>query len=75
MITQEEIPFTQEEYKAMVKTINQLRKEKNELIVQLKEEKNKLIDRIKDYIDTHEYLVHYKDIDYIFNELKKAMEK
>jgi len=75
MITQEEIPFTQEEYKTMVKTINQLRKEKNELIVQLKEEKNKLIDRIKDYIDTHEYLVHYKDIDYIFNELKKAMEK
>lgn len=32
MITQEEIPFTQEEYKAMVKTIAQLRKEKKELI-------------------------------------------
>lgn len=75
MTQQEEIPYTKEEYKAMVKTIAQLRKEKNELIVQLKEEKNKLIDRIKDYIDTHEYLVHYKDIDYIFNEIKKAMEE
>ena len=32
MITQEEIPYTLEEYKAMVKTISQLRKEKQELI-------------------------------------------
>ena len=37
--------------------------------------KKDVIDRIKDYIDTHEYLVHYKDIDYIFNEIKKAIEK
>ena len=74
MITQEEIPYTREEIKAMVKTIDQLRKEKNELIAQLKEEKKNLIDRIKDYIDTHEYLVHYKDIDYIFNEIKKALK-
>ena len=49
--------------------------EKKELIAQLKEEKKKFIDRIKDYIDTHEYLVHYKNIDYIFNEIKKAIEK
>ena len=40
MITQEEIPFTQEEYKAMVKTIEQLRKEKQELITSLKEKSN-----------------------------------
>ena len=32
MITQEEIPYTWEEYKAMVKTIAQLRKEKKELL-------------------------------------------
>lgn len=32
MTQQEEIPFTQEEYKAMVKTIAQLRKEKQELL-------------------------------------------
>lgn len=31
MITQEEIPYTQEECKAMVKTIAQLRKEKKEM--------------------------------------------
>ena len=64
MITQEEIPYTKEEVEAMVKTIAQLR-----------EEKKNLIDRIKDYIDTHEYLVHYKNIDYIFNEIKKAIER
>lgn len=32
MTTQEEIPYTLEEYKAMVKTIAQLRKEKKELL-------------------------------------------
>lgn len=32
MITQEEIPYTQGEYKAMVKTIDQLRREKRELL-------------------------------------------
>ena len=32
MIVQEEIPYTKEEIKAMVKTIGQLRKEKKELI-------------------------------------------
>lgn len=32
MITQEEIPYTWEECKAMVKTIAQLRKEKKELL-------------------------------------------
>ena len=32
MVTQEEIPYTQEEYKAMVKTIAQLREEKKELL-------------------------------------------
>lgn len=32
MITQEEIPYTKEEIKAMVKTIAQLRKEKKELL-------------------------------------------
>lgn len=36
MIVQEEIPYTKEEIKAMVKTIGQLRKEKQELITFLK---------------------------------------
>ena len=37
MVTQEEIPHTEEEYKAMVKTLDQLRREKKELITFLKE--------------------------------------
>lgn len=32
MVVQEEIPYTKEEYVAMVKTIERLRKEKHELI-------------------------------------------
>lgn len=37
MITQEEIPYTKEEVEAMVKTIQQLKKEKRELLDKVKE--------------------------------------
>lgn len=36
---------------------------------------NTILDRIEAYINAHEYLVHYKSIDYIFNELRKAIEE
>lgn len=49
MITQEEIPYTWEEYKAMVKTIAQLREEKQELIDKACEW---VEDNIWDYIET-----------------------
>ena len=37
MILQEEIPYTKEEVESMVKTIAQLRKEKQELVDRVKE--------------------------------------
>ena len=63
MITQEEIPYTQEEYNAMVKTIQQLRKEKKELL-----------DRVCEWLKGN--LPYSSKPPYqLIEDLKKAMEE
>ena len=76
MITQEEIPFTLEEYKAMVKTIQQLRKEKQELINKACEW---VEDNIWDYIETKgsidfDILKEVK-VSEMVKDLRKAIEQ
>ena len=63
MIEMEDIPITKEEYIAMVKTINQLRKEKQHLINKAYEW---LIDRYE-----NQGVVLLEDI----NELKQVLEE
>lgn len=65
MITQEEIPFTQEEYKAMVKTIQQLRREKKELI-----------DKACEWLKLHTFIFEsIEEIDLFHQLFRKAMEE
>ena len=63
MIEMEDIPITKEEYIAMVKTINQLRKEKQHLIDKAYEW---LIDRYE-----NQGVILLEDI----NELKQVLEE
>ena len=71
MTRQEEIPYTKEEVEAMVKTIQQLRKEKKELL-------DKVCDWIKKesfyYIECEDH--HYSGwlMDEFYTDLRKAME-
>lgn len=77
MITQEEIPYTLEEYKAMVKTIAQLRKEKKE--------KKEMLDKVCEWLKEHMYFtegisngeVYYQcnSMESFLNDLKQAMEE
>ena len=63
MITQEEIPYTKEECKAMVKTIDQLRREKRELL-----------DNICDWLK--ENLIYSSKPPYqIIEDLRKAFQE
>lgn len=71
MTQQEEIPFTQEEYKAMVKTIAQLRKEKKELLDEICEW---IEDNIYDYLYINR---DFNEADYkneLIEDLKKSMK-
>ena len=74
-MSQEEIPYTKEEIKAMVKTIAQLREEKQELIDKACEW---VEDNIWDYIETKglsdfEILKEIKFAE-MAKDLRKAME-
>ena len=73
MITQEEIPYTLEEYKAMVKTIAQLRKEKKELI----DKACKWLEELFTESDENPYVVTYQfdSIQEMIEDLRKAMEE
>lgn len=74
MITQEEIPYTWEEYKAMVKTIAQLRKEKKELL-----------DKVCEWLKEHMYFTegiangeaYYQcnSMESFLDDIKQAMEE
>lgn len=76
MITQEEITYTQEEYKEMVKTIAQLRKEKQELIDKVCEW---IEDNIWDYIETKSSIdfdiLKEVKVSEMAKDLREAMEE
>lgn len=76
MIEMENIPINKDEYIAMVKTINQLRKEKQHLI-------DKVCDWLKHYLDCyvevegeHSFITDLKiHTDLIIEDLKKYLEE
>lgn len=76
MTQQEEIPYTKEEVEAMAKTIQQLRKEKQELIDKACEW---VEDNTRDYIET-DYLSDFEilkevKVSEMVKDLKKAIEE
>lgn len=76
MTQQEEIPYTKEEIKAMVKTIQQLRKEKQELIDKVCEW---IEDNIWNYIETKSSndfdILKEVKVSEMAKDLRKAVEE